>query len=156
LLIAVICPVVGVFLVLRRLALIGDGMAHTAFGGVALGLYLNTKRLPFNVYPLLTALAFCLVSAFGIQKLKKARVYGDVAIAIFFSFGLALGVIFVSFSQGFTTDLYSLLFGNILIISKTDIILIVILGLCVLGAIAAFYKELFYITFDEESAQASA
>ncbi|GAB4321868.1 MAG: metal ABC transporter permease [Candidatus Sumerlaeia bacterium] len=154
LMIAVICPVVGVFLVLRRLALIGDGMAHVAFGGIALGMFLNTQRLPVKPYPVLTALGLCLLSAVGIHRLQRARVYGDVAIAIFFSFGLALGVIFISLSRGFTVDLFTYLFGNILLITPADLVLIAVLGVVILGAIALFYKELFFITFDEESAQA--
>lgn len=155
LIIAVICPVVGVFLVLRRLALIGDGMAHVAFGGIALGMFINSLKWPFKIYPVLTALALCVVSAFGIQRLQRARVYGDVAIAIFFSFGLALGVIFISLSKGFTVDLFTYLFGNILLVSDVDLALIGSLGAAIIGLIVAFYKELFYITFDEEAAQAN-
>lgn len=155
LIISVICPVVGVFLVLRRLSLIGDGMAHVAFGGMAFGMFLNSLKFPFKIYPVFSALIFCLISAFGIQRLQRAKVYGDVAIAIFFSFGLALGVIFVSLSKGFTIDLFTYLFGNILLISGLDLALIAVLGALIIGAVVVFYKELFCITFDEETAQAN-
>ena len=147
-LIAMLCAVIGVFLVLRRMALIGDGLAHISFGGIAAGVF-------FNVYPLLSALVFSILAALGIQKLKQMKVYSDSAIAIFFSFGLALGVVLVSLSHGFNMDLMSYLFGSILAVSENDILLILSVGLATLAALVLFYKELFYITFDEESARAS-
>jgi len=147
-LIAILCSAIGVFLVLRRMALLGDGLAHISFGGIAAGMF-------FKVYPLLAALIFSVLAALGIQKLKQMKVYSDSAIAIFFSFGLALGVVLVSLSHGFNTDLMSYLFGSILAVSETDILLIFAVGLATLAALALFYKELFYITFDEESARAS-
>lgn len=147
-LIAMLCAVIGVFLVLRRMALIGDGLAHISFGGIAAGVF-------FNVYPLLSALVFSVLAALGIQKLKQMKVYSDSAIAIFFSFGLALGVVLVSLSHGFNMDLMSYLFGSILAVSENDILLILSVGLATLAALVLFYKELFYITFDEESARAS-
>ena len=147
-LVAVLCAIIGVFLVLRRMALIGDGLAHISFGGIAAGVF-------FNVYPLLSALVFSILAALGIQKLKQMKVYSDSAIAIFFSFGLALGVVLVSLSHGFNMDLMSYLFGSILAVSENDILLILSVGLATLAALVLFYKELFYITFDEESARAS-
>lgn len=147
-LIAIICSVIGVFLVLRRMSLIGDGLAHISFGGLAAGLF-------FGVYPLLSALVFSLLAALGIERLKKMKVYGDAAIAIFFSFGLALGVVVISLSRGFTVDLFSYLFGSILAVSRNDLFFISALGVATIAVIAAFYKELLYITFDEDSARAS-
>lgn len=146
--IAILCSSIGVFLVLRRMALIGDGLAHISFGGIAAGLF-------FKIYPLLSALAFSIIAALGIQKLKKMKVYSDSAIAIFFSFGLALGVVLISLSKGFNADLMSYLFGSILAISETDILLIFIAGAITLLAIAIFYKEFVYLSFDEEAAKAS-
>jgi len=147
-LIAIICAVIGVFLVLRRMSLLGDGLAHISFGGIAAGMF-------FNFYPLLSALVFSILAAIGIQKLKGMRVYGDAAIAIFFSFGLAIGVVMVSLSHGFNADLFSFLFGSILAVSEIDILLILGMGIISLAALWLFFKELFYITFDEESARAS-
>lgn len=147
-LIAVVCSTIGVFLVLRRMSLMGDGLAHISFAGIAGGMF-------FNVYPLLSALAFTILSALGIQRLKKMKIYGDAAIAIFFSFGLALGVTLISFARGFGTDLFSYLFGSILAVSETDLIFIAILCAATIAAVWLFYKELFYITFDEDSAEAS-
>jgi len=148
LLIAIICTSLGVFLVLRRMSLLGDGLAHISFGGIAAGMF-------FNIYPMISALAFSILAAIGIQKLKRMKVYGDAAIAIFFSFGLALGVVLVSLSHGFNSDLFSYLFGSILAVSETDILIIFSVGLICLAILAIFYKELFYLTFDEESARVS-
>jgi zinc transport system permease protein len=145
---ALLCAVIGVFLVLRRMSLIGDGLAHISFGGIAAGLL-------FGVYPLFSALAFSVLAALGIQRLKKMKVYGDAAIAIFFSFGLAIGVVIVSVAHGFNADLFSYLFGSILAVSETDILLVFAVGLATLAVVYVFFKELLYITFDEESARAA-
>jgi zinc transport system permease protein len=147
-LIALLCAIIGLFIVLRRMALLGDGLAHISFGGIAAGMF-------FGIYPILSALIFSVLGALGIQKLKKMKVYSDSAIAIFFSFGLALGVILVSLSRGFNADLMSYLFGSILAVSVADILIILAVGIAVLITIYLFYKELFYITFDESSAKAS-
>lgn len=146
--VAIICSAIGTFIVLKRLSMIGDGLAHISLGGIALGLFLN-------VYPVVAALVFSVLSALGINNLKKARVYGDLAIAIFFSAGLAVAVVILSISNGLNVDLFSYLFGSILTVSETDLIMILVLGILTLGAVYVFYKELFYITFDEVSAKAS-
>lgn len=146
-LIAVACSVIGVFLVLRRMSLMGDGLAHISFAGIAGGMF-------FGVYPLLSALVFTVLSAIGIQRLKKMKVYGDAAIAIFFSFGLALGVTLISFARGFGADLFSYLFGSILAVSETDLVFITALCAATITLVWLFYKELVYITFDEDSAEA--
>lgn len=146
-LIAVICSAIGVFLVLRRMSLLGDGLAHIAFGGVAAGMFLG-------IYPLASAMVFSVLSAFGIQKLRDMRIYGDAAIAVFFAFGLSLGVVLISMSNGFNADLFSYLFGSILSVSQTDILIIGAFGAAVLTVLWLLCKELLYITFDEESAKA--
>ncbi len=146
--IAVISSVIGTFIVLKRLSMIGDGLSHIALGGVALGLLLN-------VYPVISALIFSVLSAIGINSLKRAKIYGDVAIAIFFSAGLAVAVVILSLAKGFNVDLFSYLFGSILTVNETDLQVMMGLGIFILGAVFIFYKELFYITFDEISARAS-
>lgn len=146
-LISVICSVIGVFLVLRRMSLIGDGLAHISFAGIAGGIF-------FGVYPLLGALIFSVLSALGIQKLKEMKVHGDAAIAIFFSFGLAVGITLISMSKGFGIDLFSYLFGSILVVNPIDLGFIFVLCVTTILLIWFFYKELFYITFDEDSARA--
>jgi len=147
-LIAVLCSTIGLFIVLKRMALLGDGLAHISFGGIAAGML-------FGINTLISALIFSILGAVGIQKLKKMKIYSDSAIAIFFSFGLALGVILVSLSRGFNSDLMSYLFGSILSVNISDIIIILIAGFAVLLTLFLFYKELFYITFDEASAKAA-
>lgn len=146
-LIAIVCSVIGLFLVLRRMSLMGDGLAHIAFAGIAGGMF-------FNIYPLLSALVFTVLSALGIQRLKDMKVHGDAAIAIFFSFGLAVGITLISMSKGFGMDLLSYLFGSILAVNETDLAFIGVLCTATIALVWLFYKELFYITFDEDSARA--
>jgi len=146
--IAIICSTIGTFIVLKRLSMIGDGLAHIALGGIALGLF-------FKVYPVIAALIFSVVSALGINSLRKAKIYGDVAIAIFFSAGLALAVVLLSLAKGFNVDLFSYLFGSILTVNETDLKMVLGLGILTVGAVILFYKELVYLTFDEESAKVS-
>lgn len=147
--IAIVCSILGVLLVLRRLSLIGDGLAHVTFGGVAIGLLLKQ-------HPIYIAIPIVTLSSLGILKLmEKARMYGDAAIGIVSSFGISVGVMIVSMAGGFNIDLFSFLFGNILSISKTELITLIVLSLFVLLIISFFYNEYFSVTFDEEFAQIS-
>ena len=147
--IAALCSTLGTFLVLRRLSLIGDGLAHVTFGGVAAGLL-------FQTYPFYIAIPIVMASALGILKLiDKARLYGDAAIGIVSSLGIAGGVLIASMAGGFNVDLFSYLFGNILAISSAEVWTSVIACLCLIIAITLFYHELVAISFDEESARAS-
>jgi len=151
-LVGVLCAVLGVFLVLRRLSLIGDGLSHVTFGSVALALALRAKPL----YVTIVALPIVLLSSLGILKLTdKARIYGDAAIGIVSAVGIATGMILAGASGGFNVDLFSYLFGNILAIGSAELILALILFCVVLGTICRYYHELFAITFDEELARCS-
>ncbi len=140
--------VLGVFMILRRLSLLSDGIAHLAFGGIAAGLF-------FRLDPLLVSVLAASGGVFGIQELKKRRVYGDAAIAILFSAGLAAGVILIGLAGGFNVDLFTFLFGSILAISTSDLGLMAVLSVAVGAALLLFYKEFFYITLNEESARVS-
>jgi zinc transport system permease protein len=143
------CAILGVFLVLRRDAMIGHGLAHVTFGGVALGMLLN-------VAPLLVALAVAILSALGILKLKeRGGLYGDTAIGIISSLGMALGIFLVSLAGGFNLDLFGYLFGNILAIDPGEVWMAFLLALAVLATVAFFYQEFLFLTFDSESARAS-
>lgn len=147
--IAILCATLGTFLVLRRFSLIGDGLAHVTFGGVAVGLFLN-------VYPMYVAIPIVMMSSLGILKLvEKARLYGDAAIGIVSSLGIACGILLASAAGGFNVDLFSYLFGNILSISNTEVISSILLSMILIFVIWFFYHELLSITFDEESAKAS-
>jgi zinc transport system permease protein len=148
-LISITCAILGVFLVLRRDAMIGHGLAHVTFGGVALGIFLY-------VAPLLMALVVAVFSALGILKLKeRAGLYGDTAIAIISSLGMALGIILVSAAGSYNVDLFGYLFGNVLAIEAQEVWMSFILALAVLSAVALFYQEFVFLTFDPESAKVS-
>lgn len=147
--IAILCSSLGVFLVLRRLSLIGDGLAHVSFGSIALGLF-------FGIYPIYLSIPIVMISSILILKLvEHAKIYGDAAIGIISSLGIATGIIFASISRGFNIDLFSYLFGNILTISNQEMYLSVILFLIVLIIIIFYYHDLFSTTFDEEYAKVS-
>jgi zinc transport system permease protein len=147
--IALVCSILGVLLVLRRLALIGDGLAHVTFGSVAVGLLLRQS-------PSFVAIPIVMACSLGIMKLmQKARLYGDAAIGIVSSLGIAGGVIIASLAGGFNVDLFSFLFGNILAISRAEVVTSIILSLIVLSVVSLFYNEYFSTTFDEEFASIS-
>jgi len=151
-LIAILCAVLGVFLVLRRLSLIGDGLAHITFGSVAVALICRVSP----VYVTLASVPLVLLSSLGILKLTDtARIYGDAAIGIVSSFGIACGVLLASVAGGYNVDLFSYLFGNILSISTTELVISTCLFCVVMLLVALFYNDLFAITFDEDLARSS-
>ena len=151
-LIAVLCSVLGVFLVLRRLSLIGDGLAHVTFGSVALSLILGVNP----IYVTVSAIPLVMLSSLGILKLTdKAGIYGDAAIGIVSSIGIAGGIILASVAGGFNVDLFSYLFGNILAVGNTDLVIAALLFCAVMLAVVFFYRDLFAMTFDEDLAKCS-
>jgi zinc transport system permease protein len=145
--IALASAVLGVFLILRKDAMIGHGLSHITFAGVALGLFLR-------MMPLAVALLFSVVAALGIMKLKeRAGLYGDTAIAIVSSAGLALGIILATLSRNPGVALLNYLFGEILAIDALEVVLSIVLAAAVVAVIAANYRKLMFMTFDRESAQ---
>jgi zinc transport system permease protein len=147
--IAILCSVIGLFLVLRRYSLFGDAIAHSSFGGIALGLMAG-------VYPLWTAYGVSLVSALIITKIKeKYDISGDAAIAVLLSSGIAVGLVIVGISGGFTIDIFSFLFGSILLVSVNETILILSLTGIILIVVLLLYRQLLYSTFNEEQAKVS-
>jgi len=145
--ISVLCAVLGLFLVLRNLSLIGDGLSHVSFGAIALGIF-------FGFYPFFVAIPVVIIGSYFILRLtERSRIYGDAAIGIVSSIGIAGGVILASASKGFNVDLFSYLFGSILSISTQEVYLS--LGLCVAVLLIIFvlYNDLFSTTFDEEYAR---
>jgi zinc transport system permease protein len=147
--VAIVCSVLGLFLVLRRHSLFGDSLAHMAFGGIAIGLFIN-------VYPLWTAFIVSILAALGITKLRQSTdIPPDSAVAILLSSGLALGIVLMSLSGGFSVDLFSFLFGSILLVSVEDTLMILIMAAAVLVFVSILYKRFLYITFDEEQAKVS-
>lgn len=147
--VAAICSVIGLFLVLRKHSLFGDAMSHVAFGGLSIGIFLN-------LYPIWTAYAFTLIAALGITKMTDSvKIPPDSSVAILLSSGLALGIVLISLSGGYSLDLFSFLFGSILLISTQDTITIVFLSIAILSLITIMYKRLMFITFDEKQARVS-
>ena len=145
--VAVVCSFMGIFLVLRRYALFGDGMAHVAFGGISIGLVLG-------VFPLWTAFAASILGGLGLQKLRNStKISGDAAVAVVLVSGLAVGVLLVSASGGFSVDLFSFLFGSILLISTEDVMLIVAISAGIVGTLLALHRQFLHLTFNEEQAR---
>jgi len=127
--------------------MIGHGLAHISFAGIALGLFLN-------VLPLVVALVVAVVLAWMIMMIKeKAGVYGDTAIAIFSSFGLAVGILLASLGRNFNVDLFGYLFGEILAIGPIEVVLSLLLAIAVILLVIMQYHKFLYITFDRESAK---
>ena len=147
--IAILCSVVGLFLVLRRYSLFGDAIAHSSFGGIALGLLAG-------VYPLWTAYLVSIVSALVITRIKdRFNISGDASIAVLLSSGIAVGLVIIGLSGGFSIDIFSFLFGSILLVSVNDTILILSLTGIILIVILLLYRQLLYSTFNEEQAKVS-
>jgi len=147
--VAIACAILGVFLLLRRDAMIGHGLAHVTFGGVALGLFLN-------ILPLGTALVVAILASLAIMRLKeKAGIHGDTAIGIFSSVGMALGIALATLAGRFNVDLLSYLFGDILAIEPVEVWLSIVLAGVIVVVIMLNYRKLMYLTFDREAARAS-
>src|SRR5215210_1552233 len=147
--VAIICSIIGLFLVLRRHSLFGDALSHMAFGGIAIGMYTN-------VYPIWTAFIVSILAALAITKLRQStNIPPDSAVAVLLSSGLALGVVLVSLSDGFSIDLFSFLFGSILLVSVEDTLMILVIAVTILSIVLILYRKLLYITFDEEQAKVS-
>jgi zinc transport system permease protein len=147
--VAVTCSVIGLFLVLRRQSLFGDAISHVAFGGIAIGLFIN-------LYPIWTAFIVSIFGALGITKLREStKIPPDSAIAVLLTSGLAVGVVLIGLAGGFTLDLYSFLFGSILLVSPQDTLTILVLSAAVLSIISVIYRKLLYVTFDEQQAKVS-
>lgn len=148
-LIAIIAPLIGIFLVLRRYALIADTLSHVSLTGVAVGLL-------SGVHPLYTAVLSSVVSAVAMERLRAGkRVYGDTALSLFLSGSLALAIVLIGLAHGFNTNLFSYLFGSVLTVTNTDLWVIGVLGAGIVIFILHFYRELLSVSFDEETAAVS-
>ena len=145
--VGLICSFMGTFLVLRRYSLFGDGIAHVAFGGISVGLFLG-------VFPLWTAFIVSIFGGLGLQKLRQStKISGDSAVAVVLVSGLAVGVILVSASGGFSVDLFSFLFGSILLISNEDTIMILGISAGIIATLIIMQKQFLHLTFNEEQAK---
>jgi zinc transport system permease protein len=140
-------PLIGAFLVQKRLSLMGDGIGHLAFAGVAAGLLLG-------VWPVAAALVVAVAGAVGIERLRsRGRASGDLALALFFYSGIAAGVVLVGASGGLDAGVLSYLFGSILTVSPADAWTVVGLGAGIVAVMALLGRALFAVVLDEESAR---
>ena len=143
---SIACGIIGTYIVTRRLVFISGGITHASFGGIGLGLYAG-------ISPLLSAAIFSVLSSFGVEWLSKRKdMREDSAIAVFWTFGMAVGIIFSFLAPGFTPDLSAFLFGNILTITPTDILLLAILSILLILFFTLFLNPIICIAFDREFA----
>jgi len=148
-LIGLLCSVVGVYVVLRNLSFIGDGLAHASFAGIVIAFLMKA-----NIYA--GGLVFAILTALGIGAVsRRSAVSLDTSVGVLFTAAFALGVLLLSQVHGYVIDLQDLLFGNVLGIDRADLALIAALGLAVLATIFLFYKELLFSSFDPLMAQAT-
>jgi len=149
LLIAGLCALFSVFVVLKRLSFIGVGISHSAFGGVALGFLLG-------IDPTLTAVLFSGAVALLIGFInRQGRLHEDTTIGIFFALTMALGILFIGLSGRYNVDLFGYLFGNILAITRRDLFLVLATAPVIFALVLSLFKELLFLSFDEEVAQVS-
>ena len=147
LLASIACGLIGTYIVTRRLVFISGGLTHASFGGIGLGLYTG-------ISPILSAALFAVLSAFGVEWLSKRKdMREDSAIAVFWTLGMALGIMFTFLSPGFAPDLSAYLFGNILTITWSDIALLGGLALLLILFFALYLHPIIYVAFDREFAR---
>lgn len=140
------CGIVGTYVVTRRLVFIAGGITHASFGGLGIGFYLG-------IQPTLTALIFAILSAFGVEWVsKRGNIREDSVIAAFWSLGMAIGIIFVFLTPGYTPGLTEFLFGNILTITHSDIWIFSLYTVLLLAFLAFFFKPLIFVAFDRDFA----
>jgi len=141
--------IIGTYVVSRRMVFITGGITHASFGGLGLGFLLG-------INPLIGAALFGLMSGLGVEYLSKyQKIREDSVIAMLWSLGMALGIIFISLAPGYAPNLMSYLFGNILSVSSADLQVMAGLMLLVLALFIPFFRLIQYVTFDEEFARTS-
>jgi zinc transport system permease protein len=144
---SILCGLIGTYIVSRRMVFISGGITHTSFGGIGIGYYLG-------IPPLIGAAVFSILSALGIEYFsRKGDIRNDSMIAIFWALGMALGILFIFLTPGYAPNLMSYLFGNILTISKAELLALAILTVITTAAFILFYRPILYIAFDEEFAR---
>ncbi len=144
LLASIACGILGTIIVERKLVMMSGGIAHTAFGGIGLGYYLRVE-------PIYTALVFSLVSALSIAHIqRRVELVPDVLIGMFWPLGMALGIIFINLTPGYPPSMSSYLFGDILTVSRADLLVMAVLDLLLLLTTVGFYHLLQAYWFDEE------
>ena len=159
LLASIACGIIGTYIVTRRLVFISGGITHASFGGIGLGLFAGISPILSagalsRVFADEQAAVFSVLSAFGVEWLSRRKdMREDSAIAVFWTLGMALGIMFSFLSPGFAPDLSAYLFGNILTINQTDLWMLGILALLLTGFFYLFIRPIVYIAFDREFAR---
>ncbi|SDZ35983.1 metal ABC transporter permease [Thermoactinomyces sp. DSM 45892] len=154
LLIGLISPLIGVYLVVRRLSLIADALSHVTLSGVAAGLFLQKKLNLFTeINPIYIGMGFSVIGSLFVERLRRMyRTYSEIAIPIIMSGGIGLGVVLISAADGFNVDITGYLFGNILAVRTDELQMILMVAAITLLVLFLFRKELFALSFDEENA----
>lgn len=143
LLVSIACGIIGTFVVINRLVFISGGIAHAAYGGIGLGYF-------FQFNPMLGAILFSLISALAMGLVqRKTRQRADTIIGVMWAVGMATGIIFVDLTEGYKADLMSYLFGSILAVPRSYLLIMLLLDLIIVALVILFYKELLAISFDE-------
>ncbi|OFX86580.1 MAG: hypothetical protein A2W99_15710 [Bacteroidetes bacterium GWF2_33_16] len=141
------CGIIGTYIVTRRMVFLSGGITHASFGGIGIGYFLG-----FN--PILSAAVFSIFSALGIEFLsKQTEIREDSAIGILWSFGMAIGIIFITITPGYVPNLMTYLFGSILTVSRLDIWLMFALNLLIIFLFVAFYRLILFVSYDQEYAR---
>lgn len=147
LLISIAAAMVGTYIVARRLVFLSGGITHASFGGIGIGYYIG-------INPILGAAAFAVLAAFGVEALsQKMNVREDSAIGMLWSVGMAIGIFFIFLTPGYSPNLITFLFGSILTVSSSDLILLLILNVVMVSFFIIFYKPILYLAFDSEFAK---
>jgi zinc transport system permease protein len=143
-LVSVACGIVGTYVVVKKIVSISGAISHAAFGGIGLGFFIG-------INPIIAAIPFSILSAVSIGLInEKVEISEDTAIGILWSVGMAIGVIFISLTPGYAPDLFSYLFGNILTVPTSDLILMLILDAVIIFTVILFHKEFLAVSFDPE------
>ncbi|MBI1932657.1 MAG: metal ABC transporter permease [Ignavibacteriales bacterium] len=144
---SIACGIIGTYIVIKRLVFLSGGISHSAYGGIGLGYLLS-----FN--PIFGAVISSLLGAIFVSQMRKSKMENeDTLIGIIWAFGMALGVLFIGLAPGYAPDLMSYLFGNILTVSKSEIILMASADVIIILVVSLFFKQFQSITFDEEYSQ---
>ena len=157
LIIGIIAPLLGVFIVVRRLSLIADALSHVTLAGIAGSLYLSQSIGAIALLnPLYLGIVASVTGSLFIERLRRLyKHYEELAIPIIMSAGLGFGAIFISLAEGFSSDLFSYLFGSVSAVSRQDLWIVISISIVVVLFLGLFFKELFVLSFDEEYAKAS-
>jgi len=162
-LVSIACGIIGTYVIINRIVFISGGIAHAAYGGIGLGYFVKYNLLPLlaagstlaqeqrpGYFPTAGAILFSLLAALGMGLVqRKTRERADTIIGALWAVGMAIGIIFVDLTAGYKADLMSYLFGSILAVPRTDLLVMAVLDLLIIALVALFYKELLAISFDE-------